>query len=609
MRTGFISNGNIAALYDNNFYIKSIYYPLFGQQYNQSLNGQFKIGIWNNGLFNWIENWDKTITMDGLINIMESRNNDINLEIKDIASMTHPVIIRKVSIKGNGLFRVIFYNDFRLNGNEIGDTAFYDPQSDSIIHYKQNTWFLISSSNQIYEYTTGRRDQGVVIRDCEDGTLNKNPIAQGSVDSAFSIADKDFYIYFIAGDSYNDIIIKLNEIRNNAETHFERDSRYWKNITQTYENKLAKQSLAVIIGHIGENGAIPASFDTSILKFNFDTYAYVWPRDASLTAMALDMSGYWSFTNKYYRFLFENLFNDEGFLYQKYNSDGSFGSTWHPWTLNNDQSLNIQEDETSTSLYTYYYHFILTKDYDSLRDYYETIIKAANFLADFRDEKLKLPLMTYDLWEENLGVNIYTVSSVIAGLNASSKIAKMLGDWKNEEKWSKASNEILKSLKENMFDKSIGAYVKSIKIDHGKIVEKDLRIESSLLGLSNFDILDPNDQTLVSSVEKIREKLWVKTIGGIARYENDYYQRADGDYKDIPGNPWIITTLWLSQYYMKLGNKEESEKLMKWAERVAIPSGFLPEQVNPFNGSPLSVTPLLWSHAEYLKTHIMLNKK
>ncbi|MGC9047348.1 MAG: hypothetical protein ACP5I6_01575 [Caldisphaera sp.] len=185
MRTGFISNGNIAALYDNNFYIKSIYYPLFGQQYNQSLNGQFKIGIWNNGLFNWIENWDKTITMDGLINIMESRNNDINLEIKDIASMTHPVIIRKVSIKGNGLFRVIFYNDFRLNGNEIGDTAFYDPQSDSIIHYKQNTWFLISSSNQIYEYTTGRRDQGVVIRDCEDGTLNKNPIAQGSVDSAF----------------------------------------------------------------------------------------------------------------------------------------------------------------------------------------------------------------------------------------------------------------------------------------------------------------------------------------------------------------------------------------------------------------------------------------
>ncbi|WP_218185310.1 hypothetical protein [Sulfuracidifex metallicus] len=82
-----------------------------------------------------------------------------------------------------------------------------------------------------------------------------------------------------------------------------------------------------------------------------------------------------------------------------------------------------------------------------------------------------------------------------------------------------------------------------------------------------------------------------------------FYQKI-GDYKDIPGNPWIITTMWLAQYYAKK-NKDRAIQLLDWARKHAV-SGLLPEQLNPFDGSPLSVTPLLWSHAEYLKTYIML---
>jgi len=35
----------------------------------------------------------------------------------------------------------------------------------------------------------------------------------------------------------------------------------------------------------------------------------------------------------------------------------------------------------------------------------------------------------------------------------------------------------------------------------------------------------------------------------------------------------------------------------------------LPEQVNPEDGKPISVTPLVWSHAEYINTVLDLSHK
>jgi len=34
----------------------------------------------------------------------------------------------------------------------------------------------------------------------------------------------------------------------------------------------------------------------------------------------------------------------------------------------------------------------------------------------------------------------------------------------------------------------------------------------------------------------------------------------------------------------------------------ALPSGVLAEQLNPFDASPISVSPLVWSHAEFVLT-------
>ena len=100
----------------------------------------------------------------------------------------------------------------------------------------------------------------------------------------------------------------------------------------------------------------------------------------------------------------------------------------------------------------------------------------------------------------------------------------------------------------------------------------------------------------------IRERLWVQTeTGGIARYENDPYHRISGETTRVPGNPWILCTLWLAEHRIaaaaSVAELQPALDLVRWARAKATPSLVLPEQVGPYDGQPLSVAPLTWSHA------------
>jgi len=117
--------------------------------------------------------------------------------------------------------------------------------------------------------------------------------------------------------------------------------------------------------------------------------------------------------------------------------------------------------------------------------------------------------------------------------------------------------------------------------------------------------LAPDDPKVEATMLAIREKLWVRTdVGGVARYESDpYQQRANGD-AAVPGNPWFICTLWLAQHGIakarSVDDLRECIPLLAWVSRHALPSGILAEQLHPYTGEPLSVSPLTWSHAEFV---------
>ncbi|RMG05367.1 MAG: glycoside hydrolase family 15 protein, partial [Acidobacteria bacterium] len=117
-------------------------------------------------------------------------------------------------------------------------------------------------------------------------------------------------------------------------------------------------------------------------------------------------------------------------------------------------------------------------------------------------------------------------------------------------------------------------------------------------------VLKPTDQKVKQTMQAIEQNLWIKTeIGGIARYENDGYMRVS---EELPGNPWIICTLWLANYHIAIASSPDelkrAGKLIDLVTNWALPSGVLSEQINPLDGSQISVAPLTWSHAEFITT-------
>ena len=92
----------------------------------------------------------------------------------------------------------------------------------------------------------------------------------------------------------------------------------------------------------------------------------------------------------------------------------------------------------------------------------------------------------------------------------------------------------------------------------------------------------------------------------MARYERDYYFRVTEDFEKVPGNPWIICTLWLADWYIARATSQTEMRgaidLLDWACRCASTTGILPEQVHPHTLQPLSVAPLTWSHAQFVST-------
>jgi GH15 family glucan-1,4-alpha-glucosidase len=116
-----------------------------------------------------------------------------------------------------------------------------------------------------------------------------------------------------------------------------------------------------------------------------------------------------------------------------------------------------------------------------------------------------------------------------------------------------------------------------------------------------------NDGRLLSTAKHVEERLLnTSPSGGVLRYENDNYFLTKRQYK---GNPWIVTTLWLAQYYAGCGQLDKAKELLDWSIARELPSGALSEQFDPENGSPLGVTPLVWSHAEMVNTILDLSKQ
>ncbi|MEX1015627.1 MAG: glycoside hydrolase family 15 protein, partial [Phycisphaeraceae bacterium] len=689
-----VGNGQMLVTFDQHYRVRDLYFPHVGQE-NHAGGSPCRFGVWadlpqvphnenerrKRRLYWSDEGWDIDLGYkpDTLATDVRMRHEPFQLELRcsDVTDFHRPVMVRRIEVVNltgeEREVRLFHQHDFQMYGTKIGDTAYYDPQLRSVIHYRQQRYimacFYLDGEQQIDEYATGAAGFGGAegtYRDAEDGHLGMNSIAQGAVDSTMMVrvqlppnGMRVVYLVLGCGHRYEDLEDLHRFLhRETPQGVVDRTVSYWRlwmaatrtdldDYTQRGLSKevvdLFKRSLLVVRTQIDNGGAIIAANDSDIMQFSRDTYSYLWPRDGAFVADAMDAAGFPD-VNRTFLQLCAKILDDEGYFLHKYNPDGSLASSWHPWVANGKPQLPIQEDETALVLWAAWRHYVRYRDIEFVRPLWIRLIQpAADFLVRFRDPATHLPLPSYDLWEERWGVHAFTVATVYAGLKAAWQFAVCFGDTVRASRYARAAEQVRAAFCKHMWSDEHDRFLRRIvPLDHDRTAglmadvmagrdptveqldlsgetngnghrngngddvtvafEIDEVLDTSMYAIFAHGLLPVDDERVAKTMDAIEKRLWVKTdVGGMARYEDDYYHQVTRDTDNVPGNPWFICTLWLAEYYIaRAKTVEELEKarpIMDWVAARALPSGVLAEQVHPTTNAPLSVSPLTWSHA------------
>ena len=456
-REVLVSNGRFAVALDDKARIRDVYFPYVGLE-NHTVGHQFRFGVWVDGKFEWLDkDWD--ILMSYLPEPLTSRYKikkdslGVKMEVNDAIHNFKDIFLRKIKVS-NELdrtqeVRLFFTQDFHIYGYEAGDTAFFEPNLSAIIHYKGKRYFLVGGTTGgkgFYQYAVGHKEvegKEGTWRDSEDGQLSTNPVAQGAVDSAVSfqleIPPHGYGLihYWIAcGNSLTEVTALDAEVKKTGiEQMLLEVENYWSawlnrlkldlNILPREVARLFKRSLLLMRAHVDNHGGFLASLDSDIMEIHRDTYSYVWPRDGAMATLAFTNAGFTDVSAMFFGFC-NKVIGEDGFFRHKYLPDGSIGSTWHALIDSAGHlQLPIQEDETASVLYALWKYYekdgnleFVTKVYDRL------VVKAADFMMNYRDPDTLLPKPTFDEWEEKVGVFTSTVASVVAALDSAAKFGQ-----------------------------------------------------------------------------------------------------------------------------------------------------------------------------------------
>ena len=639
MRDIPVGNGSLLVNFDDKYQLRDIYFPHVGQE-NHTQGNPCRFGVWVSGEFSWVsgKGWKRSLEYlpETLVTRVTLTNEKLSVEIhcNDTVASHDNVFLRRVRVTNKDEkernFRVFLHHDFRIYENNFGDTAYYDPNTNSLIHYKKHRYFLVNTEPHFDSFATGRKafqGQEGTWRDAEDGELQGGAMTEGSVDSTIGMhlslaggTEAEFFYWIAAGDSYRSVA-ELDRLvkEQTPQKYLDYTANYWRAWVNKNDSDLSeldkgvvelyKRSLLIVHTQIDRGGAILAANDYDVTERATDHYSYLWTRDGAFVANALDRAGYSHITRKFFRFCGEIVHKD-GYFLQKYNADGTVASGWHAsWDPHKKEKLvPIQEDETSLVLWALWEHYECYRDIEfANRLYRQMTLPCADFLLSFRDTTTGLPLPSWNLWEDRRGVHAFTCATVVAGLRAAAHFATLFAEHDKASEYRTAADDMVAGMRKQLYSEELGRFLRSLQSDGGSL-KPDATVDASLFALFYFGCFDANDPAVIGTMDAVKEQLSVDL--GVGRFNHDGYMRVS---ENVTGNTWFICTLWYADYLIAAsrdrGDLGKAMEVIRWVVDKALPSGVLAEQLDPLSGSHISVSPLTWSHSTYVATVLSYLKK
>lgn len=562
-------------------------------------------------------------------------NTYFNLSIKqtDFALLKNSILVKKYEFenKNNIELNVNFLIHAKLL-SDINNMVGAEIRNDTLIQYCHDYTMYTFSKTPLLSYQLNDTKENI-----GSGVIQDKDYIGMSCDSSISYdigtlkpgekKELVIYLYFKmneeiqTADSIKKEITDIRKLDINKEQ--QSVEKYWKKYvkehlgielkpeTSEYNkkfNQVYKRSI-LLFPLLTNNitGGISAAVEIDENMTQCGRYSYCWPRDAVFVTKALDLVKMTKETDKFYKNFCKNTQNKNGMWEQRFYTDGRLAPCW-----------GYQIDETASVIFGIYEHYKAVKDAKFLKDTYKMCENATKFLCNYMDNILgttdksdivkneieetyhtqdrnKLPV-SYDLWEMNEGVHLYSLSAIYAAFQAIKEIHEILKpeyEVKNrlkveamsklEAKTIKYQEEIKKYILDHLYDENTKSFVRN---------QNDNRTDISQLGIIvPFELFSPKEKKVLNTIEKINMTLRTYT-GGYLRFEDDHYRNGN--------SPWPISTAWMGMYYQKSGEKRKAKECLEFIVNSANQHGFLGEQVSNETMSPNWVNGLGWAHAMFI---------
>ena len=555
---------------------------------------------------------------------------NFNIEQIDFALVDKNIIVKKYIFKNNNSVDLdtkfiinskILSNDLERFGSRIVDKG--------IIQYNHNYAMAIFSNKNLYGHKLNDVQstlQSAVIMD-KDYIGMSNEIAISYDIGVIHPGEQQELNIFILVDENHDIEEKIQKcVKLNTDKEFENVKNYWNlyvenhskikiesNKSDFYKKLLEIYNRTILLFPLlinDETGGIVAALELDENRTKSGCYAYCWPRDSIFITRAFDLLKMEEETEKFYNVFCKKTQSNNGMWEQRFYTDGRLAPCW-----------GYQIDETASVIYGVYDHYKHTKDNKFLEENLKMCEKATEFLFAYTENLLNIDEedlvkkelqekykkyfeitkhVSYDLWEMNEGVHLYSLSSIISGLECMKKIYETI-DNKQENLRLKQEKRNKIALKLNKYIQLLKDYIEDNLIDKDtKTLKRNLKdnnMDISVIGaVYPFNVFNPNEKVIKNTVDKINMTLRTHTSGYL-RFEYDNYMGGN--------NPWIITTLWMALYYIKINDLDNAKKCFSFVVNTSLRHGFLAEQVNNDDKNFKWVIGLGWSHAMFI---IVLNE-
>ena len=220
-------------------------------------------------------------------------------------------------------------------------------------------------------------------------------------------------------------------------------------------------------------------------------------------------------------------------------------------------------------------------------DHWEMVHRAADYTAD----NWQLP--DSGLWE-HMAERQYVSSKVMSwvALDRACRIAEHIGNTERVELWRREQKEIHADVLRYGWNDDRQAFTECYEND---------TLDASALLIPLMGFLPVDHPRVTATVSKIQDELTID--GFVYRSRN----RIDGDIEEREG-AFLPCSCWLAMVLAMSDRVEEAQSILDQVTAVSGDTGILSEQVDPTDRSLLGNLPLVFSHAEYLRACLMVQR-